>query len=152
MNISDKGVTAICLFEGTHKKGDLHYAYADQGGVWTCGYGSTAGVNEHTCWTDDQARAALLRDLLAAENAVRRQVPVNKLSQNQYDALVSWVFNLGPRPQATLWKKLNAGDIQGAADEFPKWNLVAGKPNAGVARRREAERRIFLNAAYPITW
>lgn len=152
MNISEKGVSAICLFEGTKKQGAMHVAYKCDAGIWTCGYGSTAGVNSTTCWNDDQARAALLRDLLAAENAVRRQAPLGKINQHQYDALVSFVFNLGPRPQATLWKKLAAGDIEGAGAEFPKWDQVAGKPHPGVRRRRLAEQAMFLKGVYPTQW
>lgn len=152
MNISERGINALKLFEGCKKRGDLHYAYQCDAGVWTCGYGSTGGVSKDTIWTEDQARAGLLRDILSAETAVRKQCDTSKLTQAQYDALVSFVFNLGPRPQATLWKKIATGDMKGAADELLKWNLVGGKPNAGVARRRQAEREMFLNGKYPENW
>lgn len=152
MNISERGINAIKLFEGSNRKGDLHYAYKCAAGIWTCGYGSTGGVGETTIWTEDQARAGLLRDLLSAEASVRKQCDTSKLSQGQYDALVSFVFNLGPRPQATLWKLIAAGKMVQAGDELLKWNLVGGKPNAGVTRRREAERRMFNDGQYPEKW
>lgn len=151
MNISEKGINAIKLFEGCNRKGDLHYAYRCSAGVWTCGFGSTGGVSASTVWTDDQAKANLLRDLLSAEADVRAMCKVT-ITQNEFDALVSFCQNLGRRPQATLWKKLNAGDKLGAGAEFPKWDQVNKQPNAGVRRRRLAEQAIFLNARYPETW
>jgi lysozyme len=152
MNISEKGVEAIKLFEGCNRKGDLHHAYKCSAGVWTCGFGSTGGVTATTIWTDDQAKANLLRDLMFAENAVRKQCGATKLKQHEYDACVSFVFNLGPRPAATLWKKIVANDILGAGAEFPRWDQVNGKPNEGVRRRRLAEQAIFLNGRYPESW
>lgn len=152
MNISEKGLNALKAFEGCKKKGDLHYAYQCSAGVWTCGYGSTGGVTKDTVWTEDQAKANLLRDILASENAVRKQCGATKVSQPQFDALVSFVFNLGPRPSATLWKHIVAGNLTAAANEFPKWNMVDGKPNAGITRRRMAEREMFLNGIYPEKW
>ena len=72
------------------------------------------------------------------------------LNQNQFDALVSWTFNLGPGNlrSSTLLKRLNAGDYRGAADEFLKWNKADGKVLPGLTKRREAERALFLE---PVT-
>lgn len=151
MNVSERGINAIKMFEGSNRKGDLHYAYLCPAGKWTCGYGTITGVNKDTCWDEAQATKALAQDLLTAEGDVKAMCKVT-LTQNEFDALVSWCQNLGRRPAATLWKKLNAGDKRGAADEMPKWNQVNGKPNAGITRRRDAERRIFLDGQYPTTW
>ena len=70
-----------------------------------------------------------------------------KLTQGQFDALVSFTYNLGARSlsTSTLLKKLNAGDYRGAADEFPRWNKAGGQVLAGLTRRREAERSLFLS-------
>ncbi|MCY1305462.1 Lysozyme RrrD [compost metagenome] len=69
------------------------------------------------------------------------------LSQGQFDALASFVFNLGSGNLqcSTLLRKLNAKDYAGAADEFPRWNKAGGKVLAGLTRRRAAERALFLS-------
>jgi lysozyme len=153
MNISDRGVASIKMFEGCNRKGDLHYAYQCSAGVWTCGWGSTGGVTAGTIWTEDQASARLCQDLLHFENAVRKAVTV-PLSQCQYDALVSFTFNLGEGNlrKSTLLRLLNAKDYEGAAAQFPRWDWVNGQPNAGVRRRRLAEQAIFLTGTYPRQW
>lgn len=151
MNISQRGINAIKLFEGSNKRGDLHYAYLCPAGKWTCGYGTTTGVTKDTVWTEAQATSALAHDLLSAEADVNAMCKV-PLTQNEFDALVSFCQNLGRRNGATLWKKLAVSDKKGAADEILKWNQVAGKFNDGVYRRRQAEREIFLNAKYPEKW
>ena len=70
-----------------------------------------------------------------------------KLTQGQFDALVSFAYNLGARAlsTSTLLQKLNAGDYTGAADEFPRWNKAGGKVLPGLTWRREAERALFLS-------
>ena len=69
------------------------------------------------------------------------------MTQNQFDALVSLVFNIGGAnfASSTLVKKFNAGDIQGAADQFPRWKNASGKEMKGLVRRRAAERELFLS-------
>lgn len=151
MNISEKGLRAICFFEGSNKRGDLHYAYLCPAGKLTCGYGTTAGVTKDTIWTEDQAKSALAHDLCSAEADVKAMCKVT-LTQNEFDALVSWCQNLGRRSQATLWKRLNEGNKKAAADEILKWNQVNGKFNDGIHRRRSAEREMFLNGVYPTKW
>lgn len=68
------------------------------------------------------------------------------LSQNQFDALVSLVYNIGETAfsNSTLLKKLNAKDYQGAADQFPRWNKGGGQVLKGLVRRRADERDLFL--------
>lgn len=121
--------------------------------VWTIGYGHTKGVKPGDRCSVEQAEAWLLEDLAWAEDAVNELVTV-PLTQNQFDALVSFAFNVGPDIDAdtiaeglgdsTLLRKLNAGDYAGAAAEFPKWNKQAGVVLNGLVRRRAAERELFL--------
>jgi lysozyme len=78
------------------------------------------------------------------EAGVKRLVKV-PLAQGQFDALVSFSFNvgLGALGSSTLLRKLNAGDYRGAAAEFPRWNKAGGKVYEGLTRRRAAERSLF---------
>lgn len=118
--------------------------------VWTIGWGHTKGVRPWMTITKEQAEQYLAEDLEWVEDVLRTQVKV-PLNQNQYDALASFVFNLGGTnfANSTLLRKLNAGDYKGAADEFPKWNKQSQKdgkmvPLAGLTKRREEERNLFL--------
>ena len=86
----------------------------------------------------------LKRDLERFERGVHRLCPV-PLTQGQYDALVSFSFNTGSLSVSTLRKKLLRGDYEGAADEFPRWVFAGGRRLAGLVRRREAERILFLS-------
>ena len=153
MNISEKGVEAIKKFEGCKTK-----AYQCSAGHWTIGVGHVGPeVTASTVWDMARVNATFCRDILSFENDVNRLVKI-KITQHAYDALVSFCFNLGAAnlKQSTLLKKLNSGDIEGAAAEFPKWDnvRVAGKlqPNEGLRRRRLAEQAMFLNGKYPETW
>lgn len=120
-------------------------AYPDQRGVWTIGWGHTAGVSPSDTCTQDQADAWFVQDTQTAVNAVSRSVDV-ALSQNQFDALVSLCFNIGSHAFATstLVALLNQGSIAGAVQQFLVWNHVNGQPNAGLTRRRTAEQSLFL--------
>jgi lysozyme len=153
MNISEKGVEAIKKFEGCKTK-----AYQCSAGHWTIGVGHVGPeVNAGTVWEMDRVNATFCRDIMSFELSVRKLVNV-KIDQAKYDALVSFCFNLGAAnlKSSTLLRKLNSGDIEGAAAEFPKWDnvRVAGKlqPDAGLRRRRLAEQAMFLNAKYPEVW
>ncbi|EEV7373656.1 lysozyme [Escherichia coli] len=149
MQTSDKGIALIKQFEGCKLT-----AYPDPGtggAPWTIGYGWTQPVDGKLVrpgMTIDQATAdrLLKTGLVSYENDVSRLVKV-KLSQGQFDALVSFTYNLGFRSlsTSTLLSKLNAGDYAGAADEFPRWNKAGGKVLNGLTRRREAERALFLS-------
>ena len=112
----------------------------------TIGVGHTGGITLGTVITQEQADEYLVSDVSHAANAVNQMVS-GKITQNQFDALVSFAFNLGTGNlrNSTLLKKLNSGDIQGAADQFLVWNKAAGHVMAGLTRRREAERILFLS-------
>lgn len=84
----------------------------------------------------------------AAIPCVKKYVKYDKLTQHQFDALVDFTFNVGCGNfrGSTLLKKLNQGDVSGAANEFPKWQYAGGKVLAGLVRRRAAEKALFLEA------
>jgi len=128
-------------------------AYADPasgGEPWTCGWGATGdGVTKGTVWTQSRADARLTADLMRFAAAVDSLVKV-PLAPHEKAALVDFTFNVGSKnlQTSTLLKLLNAGDYAGAANEFPKWNLAAGKVMPGLVTRRARERRLFLTGAW----
>ena len=121
-------------------------AYLDQRGIPTIGYGHTAGVKMGDTCTEEQADAWLEEDAQTATSGVEKSLQVF-CNQNQFDALTSFTFNVGVGAEAhsTLIKLMNAGDTQGAADQFLVWDHVNGVPNAGLLRRRQAEQALFLS-------
>ena len=122
-------------------------AYQDQGGVWTCGWGHTGSdVVEGTTCTPEQAEIWCQEDMQAAVRGVDDSLTTN-VTQNQFDALVSFTFNVGVSAEAhsTMAKLINARSFANAAAEFQKWDHVAGVRNAGLLRRRLAERALFLS-------
>ncbi|WP_326902822.1 lysozyme [Kosakonia cowanii] len=146
MRISDKGISLIKQFEGLRLS-----TYKDAVGVLTIGYGWTQPVDGKPIRIgmtikEETAERLLRTGLVSYESDVSKLVKV-KLTQGQFDALVSFTYNLGARAlsTSTLLKKLNAGNYRGAADEFPRWNKAGGKALAGLTRRREAERALFLS-------
>lgn len=119
-------------------------AYQDIAGVWTNGFGNTHHVTPGTSITLQQAQDDLASNIEGAEYVVNRVVVV-PLTQNQFDALVDFVFNLGSGnfQSSTLLRLLNQGNYVGAANEFPKWNHSNGQVVAGLTRRRLAEQSLF---------
>ncbi|EQA1588789.1 lysozyme [Enterobacter hormaechei] len=145
MQTSENGIALIKEFEGCKLT-----AYQDSVGVWTIGYGWTQPVDGKPIRAgmtikQETAERLLKTGLASYESDVSRLVKVG-LTQGQFDALVSFTYNLGSRSlsTSTLLRKLNAGDYAGAADEFLRWNKAGGKVLSGLARRREAERALFL--------
>lgn len=141
MHTSQKGIDLIKDFEGF-----VSDAYLCPAGVWTIGYGHTGDVEKGMSITQHQAEAVLTVDLERFERAVNRLVDVH-LTQGQFDALVSFTFNLGEGnlAKSTLLRKLNEGDYAGAAEEFPKWKRAGGRVLPGLVKRRAAEQRLFLS-------
>lgn len=113
--------------------------------VWTIGYGHTDGVKEGDTCTNEQAEQWLDEDIRVAELAIDTRVTVT-LNQNQYDALVSFTFNVGTEAfeTSTLLKLLNAGDTMGAGIQFLVWTRQAGKVLQGLLNRRKKEQSLFL--------
>lgn len=122
-------------------------AYICPAGVLTIGYGSTFNVKAGDRITAEEAEARLRKDVEIFEKAVCELVKVN-LTSNQFSALVSFVYNIGPEAfrESTLLRKLNAGDYPGAADQFLVWNKGGGQVLEGLVIRRQAERQLFLTA------
>lgn len=121
-------------------------AYLCPAGIPTIGYGHTHNVKLGDTCTQQQADEWLEDDFFYATSDVKAVVKV-PLTDNQLDALASFVFNLGVRKliQSTLLKKLNAKDYTGAANEFDKWVFAAGKKLNGLIARRAAEKALFLS-------
>lgn len=141
MHISEAGLDLIKRFEGLRLT-----AYKCQAGVWTVGYGSTNGVHEGLKITQEQAEERLRQDCRIAEACVNDAVTV-PLRQGQFDALVSFTFNLGNSAfrRSTLRRKVNAEDWEGAANEFMRWVYAGGKVSNGLMNRRIAEKAMFIS-------
>jgi lysozyme len=122
-------------------------AYRDSAGILTIGYGSTGGIKPGQKITPEQAEAMLVDDLDEAADAVRKLVTV-PLTQGQFDALCSFVFNLGAGRlrDSTLLRLLNQGKYGEAAAQFRFWVMAGGKPLPGLVKRRAAERALFEGA------
>ena len=141
MNISQTGIDLIKQFEGCKLE-----AYQCSAGVWTIGYGHTGSdVTKGRKITQNDAESLLKQDLIVHCNNVLKLVKV-KLNQNQFDALVSFEYNVGygNLSSSTLLKLLNKGDYTGAAGQFEKWVYAGGKVLAGLQKRRKAEKELFL--------
>ena len=127
-----------------HFEGLKLESYKCPAGIWTVGWGHTSGVVKGDKITEKVAEQFLDYDISWAGKAVDELVKV-PLTQNQKDALISFVFNLGKGKLmgSTLLRKLNSGDYQGAALEFDKWVYAGGQKLNGLIRRRAAERQLF---------
>ena len=141
MTLGPKGRALIQSFESLRLQ-----AYQDQRGIWTLGWGHVQGVVENQTCSISDADEWFTQDTQTAVNAVNRTTDV-PLSQEQFDALVSFTFNVGQTAEAhsTLLSYVNQSNFAAAADQFLVWNHVSGVPNAGLTRRREAERALFLS-------
>ena len=156
-SISDQGINLIKKFEGLAKvePDGMVTPYKCPANVMTIGYGHTKGVKKKMRITTDEAENILRDDLRSFEAEVKNMVDV-PLSQYQFDALVSFVFNLGAAnfKSSTLLKKLNAGDYAAVPAQLMRWNKarVGGKlqPLTGLTRRRTAEAALFtMDAQLP---
>lgn len=138
---SEDGMMLTKAFEGLRLD-----AYQDVAGVWTVGYGHT-GPDLLAGMTISQADAdaMLWADLSTAVACVNRAV-TGQISQQQFDALVDFCFNVGRGNflQSSLLRKLNLGDHAGAAAQFLLWVNAGGKRVGGLTRRRQAEREMFV--------
>lgn len=140
MRTSQKGINLIKKFEGCRLE-----AYKCPAGIWTIGYGHTKGVKDGMKISWEQAEEFLREDLKIYEQAVERCVKV-PLSQNQFDALVSFCYNCGGEAlrTSTLLRLLNDGNYSEAGEQFLRWNKAGGRVLAGLTRRREEEQALFL--------
>jgi len=141
MNIGTKGLEMIKHFEGLELN-----AYQCAAGVWTIGYGHTKDVQQGMVISENTANEMLVEELNEYESYITGLVTV-ELNQNQFDAMVSWVYNLGVGnlKASTLLKVLNAGDYAGVPAQMMRWNKAGGKVLEGLTRRRQAEADLFAN-------
>ena len=141
MKISQEGLSLIKKFEGCKLE-----SYQCAAGVWTIGYGSTSGINEGMEISQEQAEDLLLEDVAVFEEAVNKAVEV-PLEQYEFDALVSWTFNLGPSNlnSSTMLKVLNENKKNEVPAQMRRWNKANGETLQGLVRRREAESLLFQN-------
>lgn len=144
MKTSCNGRSKLKSFEGLRL-----VAYQCSAGVWTIGWGHTVGVKEGDKITIGQAEIFLSGDLVQFENAINRLVNV-PLSQNQFDALICLIFNIGITAfsTSTLLKKLNNRDYAGASKQFLVWDKISlnngvKKPSLGLIQRRQSEKELF---------
>lgn len=141
LKISDNGIKLIKNFEGCRLQ-----AYKCPAGVWTIGYGHTGQeVKENMKITQEQAEKYLKTDLIVHCNNVLKSVTV-PLTQNQFDALVSFEYNVGyyALRGSTLLKLLNQKNYKGASEQFKRWVYAGKKVLPGLVKRRNAEKELFL--------
>ena len=137
MRTSSKGVSLIKSFEGCRLK-----AYKCPAGVWTIGYGHTAGVKEGDTITQEQADEYLRNDLAKYEKAVLKYDGIYHFNQNQFDALVSFTYNCGAGNLKNLTDSGKRTIAQISA-KLPLYNKAGGVVLYGLQRRRAAERELF---------
>ncbi len=142
MKVSQEGLEFLTRWEG-----EVLHPYRDIVGVLTVGVGHVIrrGESFGKTITHEQSQELLRQDVSIAEDAVNSSVTVD-LTQNQFDSLVSFTFNVGTGAlkNSTLLRLLNAGDVQGAADQFLVWCKAGGKTQQGLLNRRKSEREVFL--------
>ena len=159
MRVSDVGKQLIKHFEGVHRRPYLCPAI-----LWTVGVGRVLYPEQNKLkiperktyplrpehdkeWSDEAVDLLFDADLLRFESGVLRLCPDSALIQGQFDALVAFSFNcgLGALQASTLRRLYNAGDVEGAAAQFPKWNKGGGRVLPGLTRRRLEEQALFLS-------
>lgn len=136
MKLSDAGLSRLEDREGVRYK-----AYLDSKGIPTIGVGHTGPeVYLGLVWSADQVKVAVEKDVKRCEDAINLYC-VQQLKQYQFDALVSFIFNVGVNAfiRSTMLRKLNQGDFDGAAKEFDRWHIPEG-----VTHRRDTEKAQFL--------
>ena len=139
MKISEEGISLIKNYEGCELK-----AYQDSVGVWTIGYGHIKDVKEGDQINQDEAEHLLKEEMPEYEGYIADMVKV-PLKQNQFDALCSWVFNLGPKnlSESTLLRVLNEQKYDEVPEQIKRWNKAGGVILGGLVKRREAEANLF---------
>lgn len=155
VRISAEGTALIRRFEGCARarRDGLIEAYPDPGTgaqPWTIGWGATGEDHVHggrigpgTVWTQSQCDARLANDLKRYARDVVRAIGDAPTTQGQFDAMVSFHYNTGAIARATLTRKHKAGDHEGAAQEFRRWNKAGGRVLKGLTRRRSEEEQLY---------
>jgi lysozyme len=144
MNVNNltAGASARKIIE--HYESCRFEAYQDQVGIWTIGYGHTKGVYPGQVINMDQVLEFLTEDLVNSETCVNKLVTV-KLSQLQFDALISFTFNLGcgHLQESTLLKLLNQREYNQVSTQMARWNMAGGVIAKGLVYRRQTEGILF---------
>ena len=141
MKTSPKGIALIKEFEGLRLK-----AYKCPGGVWSIGYGHTAGVKSGMVITERQAEEYLKADLIAFEKYLNGLGLA--INQNQFDALISFIYNVGTGnfSSSSLLRKVRVNPLDNSImDEFLKWVYSKGRVLPGLQRRRLAEMKLYFS-------
>lgn len=144
MKISDEGLTLIKINEGLRLR-----AYQDSKGIWTIGFGTIkmngVPVKEGDVITESIAYDLMRYDIKWVEDCINQEVAV-PLSQPMFDALCSFVYNIGCSQFAssTLLRLLNLAQYKEAAGQFERWKYAGSKQEIGLIKRREREREMFL--------
>lgn len=155
MKMSPAGLQLLTLWEGSKRK-----VYTDSAGLLTIGVGHLLLKHEIVAdaikiggkpvrlrygLSDMQIGELLAQDLVRFEDAINKNVSVT-LSQNQFDALVSFSFNVGVTAflRSSLLKEINSGNMEAVPNQMRRWNTVGGKPVQGLTNRREKEIRLWL--------
>lgn len=133
--LSGAGLVSIALHEGFRDR-----AYDDGVGVQTIGFGTTEGVKPGDRITVERALIRLAGDVSAHEVELRRCLGDVPLFQHEWDAYVSWAYNVGVRCNSTLVIKLKTGDYAGACAELSRWVYAGGRVMNGLVKRRAEER------------
>jgi len=141
VKLNTAGYDLIKQFEGCKL-----IAYKCPAGIWTIGYGHTKDVKQGDKISQHQADILLGSDVEIFENYVSDLIKGCECTQNQFNALVSFAFNLGNGnlKTSTLMRKFKAKEYDAAAKEFLRWNIAGGKGLDGLTRRRNAEMNMFL--------
>lgn len=144
-DISEQGFAIIREFEGFRAN-----AYLDTGGVWTIGYGTIkyadgTKVKKGDACTEGQAELWLKNDCQWVDACLDKYLKV-AINQNQFDALASFIYNVGETAfvKSTMLTLINKGQLKAAALQFDRWVYVNGKKEKGLANRREKEKGLFL--------
>jgi lysozyme len=150
MTLSAEGLTFIQNMEAWRSK-----PYMDEGGKWTVGYGhlipdKLLANYQKRPLTKAEGLALLASDVGIAETLVAKLLPEHTLTQAQYDALVSFVFNVGGYAfsQSTMRRLLQSGHLSDAAKQFDRWVFVKKVKSTGLVKRRRAERLLFETGQY----
>ncbi len=140
MVVSQAGLDFIKEREGFRSN-----AYQDEAGVWTIGYGHIKGVKQGMTITEPEALELFHKEVKQFANGVRTLVEV-PVDQNQFDALVSFAYNVGLNAfrKSTLLDRLNAGKYHAASRQFERWVYAGGKKSRGLEKRRQLEKEMFL--------
>lgn len=144
LQVSKRGEDLIKSFEGCKL-----VAYPDPGtggDPWTIGWGTTGpDIKKGLVWTQEQADKRFTAHVAEFAEKVWKALDGAAVTQNQFDAMVSLAYNIGPTnfKNSTLLKMHKAGNYVGAASQFIRWNKAAGKVMKGLTRRREAEAKLY---------